>query len=310
MTIILPIPSFIAGLIAGLLYMALHHGLIVGVTAPFLPVFVIALSGMSFGRAGILLTILTTIPIILTALPLYDAILIIGGQLLPLFLLIRHLQTVIWTLDPPTLRWSSPATAVAATALYGAGFYGTMIGSGSGLYGYVSAALLGDIRKGFPSLDPQMAVTMEGLIQQIPHLLLAVDFWVWVLMTYGVVALANGVAHTLGYGRRPHMRLPMHTPPNYVLGVLGAAALLGGLSANALTHAGQAASVILLIPYFFSGLGYANARLRALPNSSAWMIGFYLLFFLFNVWPLLLVTMLGLGRHVAQYSATIKVSRK
>ena len=310
MTIIIPIPSLIAGMIAGALYYLLHMGFIVGVTAPFLPVFVLGLSGMSYGRAGIVASVLVTIPLVLALLPFYDALLVIGGQLIPLTVFIRQLMTASWTMDPPGLMWSSPAMAISALALYGSAFYAVMIGSDGSFYHSVSTEMLLDIRRGFSSLEPQMAASMETLIQHIPHLLLALDFWVWSLIIYVVVGFANNVAWALGYGKRAHIRLRMHTPPNGTLAALAVAALLGAAGSASLMRAGQAASIILLVPYFFSGLGYIHTRLRALQNGQAWMVGFYVLFFLFNLWPLLCVTLLGLARHVGQYTLFTSPSRK
>ncbi len=310
MTIIIPVPSLLAGFIAGLLYYLLHNGLIYGVTAPFLPVFFLALSGMSYGRAGMTASLIPAIPVVLAMLPLHDALLVIGGQLIPLAVFIRVVMTASWTADPPALHWSSPSLAISALSLYGAAFYGCMIGSDSGLYHSVSTEMLGDIRRGFSSLDPTVAASMETLIQHIPHLLLALDFWAWSLIVFVVAGFANGVAWSLGHGKRAHLRLRAHTPPNGMLAALGLSALLGAAGSVSLMRAGQAASIILLIPYFFSGLGYIHTKLRGFQNAKAWMVGFYVLFFFFNLWPLLCVTLLGLARHVGQYTLFASPSRK
>ena len=174
----------------------------------------------------------------------------------------------------------------------------------------ISTEMLSDIRLGFSSLEPKMAASMEVLIQNIPHLLLALDFWVWSLIVYGVVSFANMVAWSLGHGKRAHMHLRTHTPPNTMLAALGLSALLGAVGSAPLMHAGQAASIILLIPYFFSGLGYIHTKIRAKSHPQAWMAGFYVLFFFFNLWPLLGVTLLGLARHVGKYTLFASPSRK
>jgi hypothetical protein len=302
MTIIIPLPAILAGIVAGFLYHALSEGWIIGVTAPFLPLFVLAMAGMTFGRSGMTVATMVAIPLILLSLPFYEALLTITTQLIPLALFVRSLMVAVLNPDPPSLTWAPVGNAVAILCLYGALLYAFIIGTQSGLYSYISETMLADIKKGFTTLDPNMAAALEGMVSKIPHLLLAIEFWIWSLMMFGIVVLAHMVADTMGYSRRPSLKLAAHTPPDMVLAIFGLACVLGAIGTESLMHAGQAASIILLIPYFFSGLGCINARLRQLPNPTLWISGFYFLFFLFTVWPLIMVTMYGLVRHLGKYT--------
>jgi hypothetical protein len=302
MTIIIPLPSILAGLLAGALYTALHHGWIVGVTAPFLPIFVLALSGMRYGRAGISVACLATLPTILMTLPFNDAAFIIVGQLMPMTLFIRTLMVAVWIREPPILLWSSIGIAVAALSAYGAALFAMLVVMNDGLYSHLTASMQTAITASFTTMEPEMAAMMEGLVKKIPHILLAIDFWIWSVMLYVVVMLANGLVHSMGYGRRPPLRLTLHSPPNWILGALVVALLLSVIAPAPLMQGAQAACVILLLPYFFSGLSYAHMRLRSLPRSNAWMVGFYLLFIVLSLWPVIMVILFALGRHVRLYA--------
>jgi hypothetical protein len=302
MTIIIPLPSIIAGLLAGLLYVALHHGWIVGITAPFLPVFVLALSGMRYGRAGISVACFSAIPIIISTLPFYDAAFILLVQLMPLALFIRTLMMAIWIAQPPIAIWTPVGLAMGVLATYGAGVFFLLITVGDGLYAHIITTMQATIAESFTTLEPEMAAMMETLMKGIPHLLVAIDFCIWTVMMFVVVALANTALHSMGQGRRPHVRLMLHNPPNWVLAGLAIAFVLSVIAPTGMQQGAQAASIILLLPYFFSGLSYVHTRLHELPRSAVWMAGFYLLFIVLSLWPVVFVTLYGMVRHVGHCS--------
>jgi hypothetical protein len=310
MTIIIPLPAILSGMVSGFLYFALYQVWIVGVTAPFLPVFLLGITGMMFGRAGITVATAVAGLSVLLLLPFYDAVLIISTRLIPFAIFIRCLMSARLRANPPSFQWTPLGHAITAMSLYSAGFHVLIVGTNSVLYQYVSGTMLANVKRSFSSIDPTMAVTLEGMMNLIPHLLLALDFWIWSLTALAVTIFANFVVRSLGYGQRAKLPMVSYYPPNILLALLGGAAVLGAVTGEHLMMAGQAASILLLIPYFFLGLSEIHTRLRGKQNGAFYIAGVYFMFFLFNIWPLMMVTLFGLLRHVGYYAFSSALPRK
>ena len=106
MTVIIPLPAIIGGITTALLYIAYSHGLIIGVTAPFLPLLTFALSGMMYGRAGVTAAFIAAAPLMLIGLDLSDMLLIYATQLIPAAILMRTLMVALIRKDPPAFVWA------------------------------------------------------------------------------------------------------------------------------------------------------------------------------------------------------------
>lgn len=301
MTIIIPIPAILGGMLASILYYMVSHGWLVGMTAPFLPLFVIALSGMIYGRAGATVSALATIPFLLMLLSVSEALLIIATQIVPLVLCIRALMMALVRPDPPALVWAPLGAGILAMAFYSAFYHVMMIATDNALYRYVVERMRDEATQHFSELEPEIAVMVKKFLTEMPHLIIASEFWLWGITVVGVILLAQFVAETFGMQRRPTPVLTPHSPPDYVLALVGLSAATSFLDYQPLVHGGQAASLILLLPYFFSGLSVIHTKLRSFKNGGAWLMAFYL-FFMMTLWPLLLVTLFGLLRHLGQYS--------
>lgn len=301
MTIIIPLPAIIGGLLSGTLYYLVSQQYIVGITAPFLPLFIIALCGMAYGRAGVMVAAAATAPLLLLLLEISDALLILATQIVPTVIMIRALMIALVRHDPPTFIWASLGTGVIATSFYGAIYYIAMIATDNSLYRHVITTMQTQVKAGFGELEPELAVKMEGLVTEVPHIIVALEFWGWTICMVGLVLFAQYVLETFRMQRRPMPHLRSYMPPNMLLIALGIAGSASFLSYQPLVHAGQTASIILLLPYFFSGLSVIHAKARATKHGTALLFGFYM-FFMLTLWPLIFVTGYGLLRHLGHYS--------
>ncbi len=301
MMIVIPIPAIGAGLLAAALVYAVAQGWLFGVTAPMLPLFTLALAGMVYGRPGITVASVAASLALLVLLPVYDALLMAMTQIIPLMLFIRQIMVVTRHASASPFVWTSTGDAMAIIALYGALFYALIIATGSGLYHHVSERMAAQMGEVFATLEPEVAVALESAVTQMPHVILAMEYWFIAILLVLLTLLAQMVAETLSMGRRPSLRLSDDSPPNLVLGALGLAGILGFTGVEALVHAGHAAGLILLLPYFFSGLGMAHRTIRRWQGGTFWLAVFYLLMLLTG-WPLLLITVLGLLRHLSRYT--------
>lgn len=301
MTIIIPVYALLGGACSAMLYIAVAHGWLVGVTAPLLPLFALALSGMTYGRPGVMAACIAASLLVIFSLPLQDALLLVFMQIIPLGLLLRALMRATLRDGERRLHFASMGDGVWVAALYGAVFFALIVGSNSALYSYISERMLTEVAAGFAAVDAQTGADAEAVIKAVPHLVLAASYWLWMLTAVLVSLLAYAVAETLGVRRRPPLRLGTHSPPDALLAALGIAGMTSFSGVESLIQAGQAAGLVLLLPYCFSGLGAVHAALRRLQGGRLWLALFYAVVCITG-WLLLIVTLFGLVRHLGRYT--------
>lgn len=302
MMIVIPIPALAAGVLASVLYYALLNQVIVGLTAPFLPLFCLALAGMAYGRAGITVASLSCIPLMLIFLDGYQALLLITTQIIPVTIFIRQSMVATVDTDAGEIRWLSATDAMTMVSVYVAVFYATIIGTDSGLYRQIKEDMKQNIQQGLGSIDnADVAAQVETLINELPHAMMAMEYWFLAITLLLLGLAAQWGLETFGRSRRPRLHLASSPPPDFVLAGLAVAGALNFTQMPPLIKAGQAAGIVLLFPYFLTGLGSIHHWLRQYQNTPLWL-GIFYIFFAFTLWPALLITAYGLVKHLSEYS--------
>ncbi len=305
MMIVIPLPALAAGFLSAILYYCLGQGWITGVTAPYLPVMPLILAGTCYGRSGVMTACGLCAALLLILLPLYDALLTTLMQLVPVTIFVRGLMIVSFEPgDPPRLKWTSVGQAMSMLSMYCAMFFAFIIGTDNTAYHNAREAMIQSVETVFSQMDPEMAVLMETIVKQIPHILMVMEIWVWCIGIYAVTLFAQMVAESLGMRRRPDIRIQRFTPANLVLGLLAISGMAGFATKPEIMHAGQAAGMMLLFPYFFSGLGYVHDYLHSLTHGRMWVAAFYIIGIFSGMALLILValTLFGLMLHLGRYS--------
>lgn len=303
MTIIIPIIAILCGMAASILYVLVTNGWIYGVTAPFLPLFLIAGAGMVYGRAGVSVASAVTAFLLLFLIDFQHALLITVTQLVPITLCIRALMMAVirpHASEPShgLIMWAPLSAGVLAMACYAAFYLMVLIATDNSLYHTLTRAITLQAQQ-FNALEPaEMAAQAQHIITSYPHMVLALEFWAWSAMCIAVILLAHYVVDSFGLAKRPQPSLGVHSPPTLLLGAIAGCAALTLVDIPAIMHGAQAAVLVLLLPYFIFGLGYIHRTLRRLKHGQMWLVGFYI-FVMLSFWPLIIITLLGLMRHIS-----------
>ena len=299
MTIIIPIHAVMTGLLAGALFSMSVLGVITGITAPLIPVFLLVLMGMIYGRAGIHTAALAALPSLFFTAPLPEALLIVATYIIPSVLMVRTLMmALLINKKPPVMIWSSLGSAILAASLYGAFYYGAMIATDNALYQQVIQQMQTQFNMADIELEPDMVHIARTMIDTYPHIILAMEYWVMMMGITAALFFAHFVADTLGMQRRPELQLKPFAPPLLLPFVIAIGSACSLLPYSTFAAAAQTATLIALLPYFFSGLASIHATLRGMEHTVILFIVFYCITVLFVNWTLIAITLYGLMRHI------------
>lgn len=198
------------------------------------------------------------------------------------------------------VEWYPPGLLVTwLTGLGSALFVAAAIlfsGTEGGLEGYVRDGV-GQVAEQFAGdreMDAVVAV-LEAVAPVVPGI--AVASWMVMVAVNG--ALAQGTLVRFRRNLRPSPDMAaLELPPWMPLALAGAvlAAWLGG----GLGFIGQNMTVILAVPFLFSGLGVIHALVRKFEGGPLILVVFYM-FLVMLQWPVVLITGLGLVDHWARF---------
>ena len=163
-------------------------------------------------------------------------------------------------------------------------------GTPEGAQGWIEARLSEMITHfGLADNAEQVAVLVSILAPTAPGL--AVASWMILLVVNG--SLAQNLLVASKRSIRPATALAMFQLPNWMPAGAAAAAVLGFLGSGDLAFLGWNLLVVLLIPFFLTGIAVAHVVSRRWPGRPLVLIMFYVFLVLFS-WPVsLLLTMLG-----------------
>jgi len=207
------------------------------------------------------------------------------------------------------VEWYPPGNLVLVLAGYGVVLIlGAAIlagGEDGGLEGLVRGAVMGtlDSIAGFAEDGEPDAVRALGdmLVPVFPALVVVS----WLLMTVANAALAQGLLMRFGRNRRPPMRMSEVALPGWTPAALAATGVLAVLADGTLGYVATNAALVLLVPFFFAGLGVVHAFAETRPGRAMLLVLFYLFAFVLFQWVVPLVVGLGLIEHWAGLRARL-----
>lgn len=116
--------------------------------------------------------------------------------------------------------------------------------------------------------------------------------WLLLLAVNGV--LAQGLLTRFGRNLRPAPDIATLTLPTWLAPALGLAVAAALLGSQDLAYIGRNVALVLVLPFFFAGLGTIHALTRGLKGRAAILVTLYIVLIFFSVWPAVLVAGLGL----------------
>lgn len=293
--LILPRPAVAAGVVAACLLALIHHGIVTGLlVVPILPIAAMAWAGFRHGISGLSTATLTALALGSLLLGPFDMVLVLALQLFPAWLFLREFFKL--QVYPGGLaHWAPPGAAFLAVSLYASVFLLLISLLSPTEFDRILATLAQSWETAMRQLDPKTAATLGG-DAAMAHLAMAFGVWVAGGMFYAAACLGNLVV--LGFQRslRPSLALQPFTPPLWLFGMFVAAGVVSLLEAGRWSVIAQMLSLILLLPYFISGLSQLHSALRRWQHGVIWQSGFYVLLVL-TLWPALFIAAYGLARH-------------
>lgn len=286
----------LCGALAAALLALLQHGIVVGVlVVPLLPLAALAWAGFTQGLVGLSAATLTALALGALLIGPGEMMLILIFQLFPAWLFFRELLKMRLHGDG-RVQWMPPGGAFVAVTLYATIFFALL-----GLFAPVALAdmlamLSESWQQALSRMDPATQAVLHG-DGDISHLALAFGVWILAGMCYAAACLGNLFVLAFRRSVRPSLALqPYAPPPGFFAAFLvaGGVSLIGG--EGGLPRLGQMLSLILLLPYFISGLSFIHAGLRRWQNPALWLSGFYILIAA-TLWPALFIAAYGLMRQ-------------
>jgi hypothetical protein len=291
----MPRQAVIAGLASALMLAAIHYGLITGIlVVPLLPLAPLAWSGFMFGVVGLSAATLISLAFSILLLGPFGAALALVLQLFPAWIFFRELLKLRLYVNG-TMQWQSPGGAFLALTMYAVFMFGLLSLMAPVEFDRLLAVLEDGWQGALSQLDPSAAEAMRGA-ENISHLALAFGVWMAAGMCYAAACLGNFTVLAYRKSVRPSLALQPYQPPAWLFGLFLVTAVLSLMDAGRWTLMGQMLSLILLLPYFISGLSLVHMALRRWQYSAVWISGFYVII-LMTLWPVLFLAAYGLTRQ-------------
>lgn len=163
--------------------------------------------------------------------------------------------------------------------------------------GGLEAVVKGYLKQMLPMMEPEIAPQVEARFNAYPYAFLAIPVAYLVIACYGVMWLSRWLV-ILGDGKdRPKIGIAPFNPPLLLPVFLIVAALFSFMGDGSVVFAAKALFLILLLPYFLSGLSLLHHASRN------WAGRFWILLLLYlsisiSPWVMAAIATLGGASHV------------
>lgn len=290
----------LCGVLSAILLGGINAFNLYGVLVPFVPLLPILWIGLTRGVVPLAVAAIVSFLLLFLIVDGDTAVLYGATQLFTTVVFIRELMKL--EVDDATgdIRWAPAGHAFIGVTLFAAIACVLILLLAPGVYETAVSAIRRDLSPEIAGMDPEVAARFKQVLGKIPHILLALELWVWSLLLYGFTALVNFGAASYGRVIRPSLALKPFYPPTYVFIIL----VLTGLASFFVPERGgvlcQTLSVIFLLPYFITGIGHIHSHLMKWKHRQIW-IGLFYFFVLVAQWPVFFITIYGLSMHVRRF---------
>lgn len=287
--------ALIAGLLAsGLFLVVFGIGLgFVFMFLPTLPLFFLGLSKppqpthIAIGIAALLISLIAG---------LASALLFLVFLGLPTWYLAKKSMV---SLPSPAggTAWYPIGLIIMDLTLYACGLIALMTIYYSGQEGGLPLLMSQNVREAFSGLETEYGGIIEQMAGNWAFLMFPVTIWLWGLILYAHIWIANRVLVRRNANIRPDMAIDSFTMPAWMLTLLVICALASLIGSTSMSFLGKSVLLSLMLPYFFSGCAQMHQATRNWPSYR-----FFIFFVYFMVvtqfWPALILSAFGLWQQI------------
>jgi hypothetical protein len=276
--------AVICGVLSGGVFSLIADTIGGGMLAVFLPVLPLAFAGLALSARHCLIAAISACAAIAL---LSDAGYILFFALflaVPLMHFIR--RCLLWRGGEGEREWYPTLAALSEVTLFSAGVFMVFAlisvhAEHIPLKSIVAGTLSSQQDNLLKDADPSVSRYIKLLANQWSFLVFAVASWIWTLLIYAVAALVNALLASKAMSLRPHLAITPEGLPLWLPAALLISAALALLGHGNDSFAGETLFVIMLLPYFLSGLASVHRFLGAWPAKKIWLTAFYVLLALF-----------------------------
>lgn len=288
------------GALSALFYLSVLTGSAGALILAYLAVCPLFLVGLSLGPTACLLAGgFASALVVLGTDDMMSAATYIVSCALPVALVVRQALRARPAPDG-TIQWYPPGRLVMELTGYGiAGFLGAALltlDQPGGLKGEVEAFLALGFQALIKGAGPDGPFDPQTLAGDVAPVFPAMVIVSWLVMTVVNAALAQGVLTRFHRNRRPGMRMADVDLPHWAPLALAGTGVLAVTMADTVGFLAVNAAIILLVPFFFAGLGVVHAFAQSKTATVPIVLSVYLCMFLFG-WPVALMVGLGVAEQ-------------
>ena len=133
--------------------------------------------------------------------------------------------------------------------------------------------------------------------------------WLWVFFLYAHAWIANFPLIKKSIAIRPTLMVTPFFIPHWFLTLLGICAIASLIGGESMRFLGKSSLIILMIPYFFQGIGMLHISTIQWPNRRIFL--FFIYFAIAALfWPAFIFVGIGLWHHVKLLNKLLSLSEK
>ncbi|HEU5047135.1 MAG TPA: hypothetical protein VFT64_04745 [Rickettsiales bacterium] len=256
----------------------------------FLPILPLAFIGLSVSFRHSLAAAAIAAFIVLVATDSGTVLFMAAMLLIPACHFIR--KALLWRGGDAETEWYPVLEILSDLTLMAAGIFMLAVltinyPEHSDLKTLVSQSILSQLGSQIDTKDPNMAHFMKLIMSDWVFMIFALTGWLWVMMIYGMTLLVNMFLNSQHMALRPSLALTPQGIPAWLPAVVLAGMALAFLGKGNDHFAGETVFLILMLPYFLSGLVSLHNTSRSWRNRRFWL-GMIYIGFLFFPWAMVL----------------------
>jgi len=266
--------ALITGILAGGIFAAASSSASGGVLLLYLPCFFLMMLGFAYGAKQTAFAGLSAALTICLLNNTGDGIFFAGFIALPAWYFVH--KALLWREKDgahewyPTLKILTDFTIILAMLFIVFAYATTHSGQNS-----IHTLIAHELSTIPPGTDPQIITMLKKFTEEWSFLIFALAGWWWVMMLYGFAVLANHFLTSRYLSLRPSLAISAHGLPGGLLMLAALSAVLAFIGQGNQRFDGQVLFLLLLLPYFLSGLALLHQTSHNWRNREIWLCLFY-----------------------------------
>lgn len=196
-----------------------------------------------------------------------------------------------------TRQWFPVGLAITNLSFYAVAFIGFITAFYASEPGGLPALLSQHISESLKSLEQEYGEAISILAREWSFLIFPITVWLWAICLYFHAWFANRALASRQRALRASVAVTPFTMPGWVLYLLAVAALASLIGSDSMRFFGKSAFIILMLPYFFSGIALIHHATASWPSRRLLLFFIYIAIFA-QVWPALAIAAAGIWQQL------------